>query len=367
MARGVTAGMRCCGTIAAVTATTTTTATPLVSILICSYNYERFVGETIASALAQTWPGTEVIVVDDGSSDGSWGVIESFGDKVRAIRQPNGGQGAAYNTCFAASRGDWVIFLDCDDLLDADCVARCVEQMHDDVHKVAFCMRVIDAQSNATGNVIPYTMHAGDVRDTLRRFGIYGGPPGSGNFYRRSTAAPYFPLDEKVWPMCADTVPFVVAGAAGRVAAISEPLGGYRIHRKANKALGLFGNVLGTLNETMLLDDKRRAEALKMVALLLPLRTDEPLLPPPTLVRTRVISWRVQRAAHPYADDSAGSLLRLVWRSVNAWPGYGMLDRITTLMWSVGMLWLPKAAVAWLVRINVSNEAKRRLRAMSSM
>ena len=68
---------------------------PLVSILICSYNYERFVGQTIASALAQTWPHTEVIVVDDGSSDGSWAVIQSFGTKVRAIRQPNGGQGAA--------------------------------------------------------------------------------------------------------------------------------------------------------------------------------------------------------------------------------------------------------------------------------
>ena len=95
-------------------------------------------------------------------------------------------------------------------------------------------------------------------------------------------------------------------------------------------------------------------------------RADEPLLPPPTLVRTRVISWRMQGAAHPYAGDGAGSLLRLVWRSVHAWPGYGRLDRLATLVWSVGMLCLPKAAVGWLVRMNVSNEAKMRLRAVSS-
>lgn len=306
-----------------------------------------------------------MVVVDDGSSDGSWAVIASFGDKVRAIRQPNGGQGAAYNTCFAAARGDWVIFLDCDDLLDPDCVARCVAEMRDGVHKVAFRMRVVDAQGNPTGNTIPYTLHRGDVRETLRCFGHYGGPPGSGNFYRRSTMAPYFPLDEKVWPMCADTVPFVVAGAVGQVAAVEAPLGCYRIHRKANQALGLFGNVLGTLIDTLVLDDRRRAEAMKMVAPVLPRRTDEPLLPTPTQVRTRVISWRVQRAAHPYSGDSAVSLLRLAWRSVSAWPGYGPLDRLALLVWAAGVLWLPRAVMAWLVRLNASNEAKMRLRAIS--
>ena len=56
---------------------------PLVSILIPCYNAERWVGQAIESALAQTWPNKEVIVVDDGSTDGSRAVIESYGDRIR--------------------------------------------------------------------------------------------------------------------------------------------------------------------------------------------------------------------------------------------------------------------------------------------
>jgi hypothetical protein len=335
---------------------------PVVSILVCSYNYERFVGQTIASALAQTWPNTEVIVVDDGSTDGSWAVIESFGSKITAIRQPNGGQGAAYNACFRASRGDWVIWLDCDDLLDPDCVAQCLPLMTEGTNKVAFSMRVVDAEGQATGHTIPYTMHSGDVRDKLRRFGIYGGPPGSGNFYRRSAIERFFPLDEKVWPMCADTVPFVVAAAYGRVAASQAPLGCYRVHKRENKALGLFGNVLGTLVETLVLDDKRRRDAMALVAADLGHDPSRPLLPTPTQMRTRVISWRVQPDRHPYAGDTRRSLLRQAWTSLAAWPGYGFVDRAVQLAWAAGVLFAPPVLLDRLVRMNASEAIKRGVR-----
>lgn len=338
---------------------------PLVSVLICSYNYERFVGQTIESALAQVWPRTEVVVVDDGSTDNSWSVIESFGDRIKAVRQPNGGQGAAYNACFAGSRGDWVIFLDCDDLLDPDCLARCLDQVGDDVNKVAFSLRVVDDQGRPTGNVVPYTMHEGDVRATLRRFGHYGGPPGSGNLYRRSSIEPFFPLDERVWPMCADTVPYVVSAALGRVAAIREPAGSYRIHRKANIELGLFGNVLGSLVETLVLDDRRRAEAMALVAPTLAHDPSVPLLPTPTQIRTRVISWRIARAEHPYPGDGAASLVRLAWRSVGAWPGFGFFERIALMAWFVAVIVTPRALISGLVRLNASDVAKRRLRRLA--
>jgi glycosyltransferase involved in cell wall biosynthesis len=90
---------------------------PLISILIPCFNAEKFVGEAIESALAQTHPNVEVVVVDDGSTDNSVEVIRSFGDRVIAEFGPNRGACAARNRALALSRGQYVQFLDADDLL----------------------------------------------------------------------------------------------------------------------------------------------------------------------------------------------------------------------------------------------------------
>ena len=89
---------------------------PLVSILINSYNYDRFIAEAIDSALAQTYPHVEVIVVDDGSSDRSPEIIADYGDRITAIYQSNQGQAAAFNRGFEISQGDIICFLDADDI-----------------------------------------------------------------------------------------------------------------------------------------------------------------------------------------------------------------------------------------------------------
>ncbi|MBW4693750.1 MAG: glycosyltransferase [Lyngbya sp. HA4199-MV5] len=89
---------------------------PLVSILINNYNYARYVGDAIDSALGQTYPNIEVIVVDDGSTDQSREVIEGYGDRIIPIFKPNGGQASAMNAGFAASHGDIICLLDADDL-----------------------------------------------------------------------------------------------------------------------------------------------------------------------------------------------------------------------------------------------------------
>jgi cellulose synthase/poly-beta-1,6-N-acetylglucosamine synthase-like glycosyltransferase len=90
---------------------------PQVSILIPCYNAERWVGQAIESALAQTWPNKEVIVVDDGSTDGSRAVIQSFGDKVRYEFGSNRGGNPCRNRLLELASGDWVQFLDADDYL----------------------------------------------------------------------------------------------------------------------------------------------------------------------------------------------------------------------------------------------------------
>jgi glycosyltransferase involved in cell wall biosynthesis len=88
---------------------------PLVSVVIPVYNGARFVAEAIESALAQTYPAIEVIVVDDGSSDGTAQVVQSF--PVRYISQKNSGVSAARNHGIRQSRGKYVLFLDHDDRL----------------------------------------------------------------------------------------------------------------------------------------------------------------------------------------------------------------------------------------------------------
>lgn len=90
---------------------------PLVSILIPCYNAKAYVGEAIESALGQTHPNVEVIVVDDGSTDGSVEILRRFGDKIRFEAGPNRGACATRNRAFDLSSGEFVQFLDADDLL----------------------------------------------------------------------------------------------------------------------------------------------------------------------------------------------------------------------------------------------------------
>ena len=91
---------------------------PLVSILIPAYNSEAWLAETIQSALSQTWKKTEIIVVDDGSSDRTVEVAKQFESRgVQLLIQSNQGASAARNTAFTASKGDYIQWLDADDQL----------------------------------------------------------------------------------------------------------------------------------------------------------------------------------------------------------------------------------------------------------
>ena len=89
--------------------------TRLVSCIIPVYNGERFVGEAIATVLAQSHQPVEVIVVDDGSTDGTSAVVRTFGSSVHYIEQPNAGPPAARNAGIRAAQGEFVGFLDADD------------------------------------------------------------------------------------------------------------------------------------------------------------------------------------------------------------------------------------------------------------
>src|SRR6516225_5306233 len=94
-----------------------------VSIVVPCYNAAPWIGAALESALAQTHPDVEVIVVDDGSSDTSWEIVQGFGARVRAERIAHAGGGRARNRGLELATGRYILFLDADDLIAPDTIA----------------------------------------------------------------------------------------------------------------------------------------------------------------------------------------------------------------------------------------------------
>ena len=97
----------------------------LVSILIPAFNSEKWIGACIESALAQTWPRTEIIIVDDGSQDSTLEIARCYAStNVKVTTQSNRGASAARNHALSLAQGDYIQWLDADDLLAPDTIAR---------------------------------------------------------------------------------------------------------------------------------------------------------------------------------------------------------------------------------------------------
>jgi glycosyltransferase involved in cell wall biosynthesis len=90
--------------------------TPTITAVVAAYNAERWIGETLEAILGQTRPPDEVVVVDDGSTDATAAELARFGDAIRVVTRRNGGCPAAFNTAFAAARGDYVAMCGADDV-----------------------------------------------------------------------------------------------------------------------------------------------------------------------------------------------------------------------------------------------------------
>ena len=202
--------------------------TPAVTLVTPVYNQARFLGATINSVLAQTYPAIEYHVIDDGSTDDTPSVIAGFGDRIRSDRQTNQGQSAALNRGWREGRGRYLAYLSGDDLLAPDAIARMVGALEAD--PALMCAYpdsdLIDARGSvlATGVCAPFD---------LERLIVHGrNPIGPGAVFRADAFERLGGWRTDV-TLGADRHFWARMAALGRIGFVPERLAGYRVHRRA--------------------------------------------------------------------------------------------------------------------------------------
>lgn len=205
----------------------------LVSIIITNYNYARFVGEAIDSALSQKRQEVEVIVVDDGSTDDSRDVISNYGSNVAKVFQENCGQAGAFNAGFRLSRGGTIIFLDADDILEDSAAFSAAKTLENrDVVNVCWQLRKTDEHGAFTGLLYPTgELARGRLREKIIRTGpVSKFPPTSGNAWARDYIDRVMPIRGTSDKHGADAYLSCLAPLYGLVHWLPTPQSRYRCH-----------------------------------------------------------------------------------------------------------------------------------------
>jgi glycosyltransferase involved in cell wall biosynthesis len=208
-----------------------------VVILIDNYNYGRFLRAAIESALDQTWPNCQVLVVDDGSSDNSQKVISSFGNAISSILKSNGGQASAINAGFNSTAGSVWMLLDADDMLYPGTVLEVMAAFaqYPTTARVQFPLQLVDATGEQLPGTIPSNVKAmpnGDVSEmVLDHCDDIAWASMSGNAYADSTLRAIMPIPEDDYPTIgADVYLMNLAGLIGPVKSLEQVGGSYRVH-----------------------------------------------------------------------------------------------------------------------------------------
>ena len=291
-------------------------AGPLASIIVDNYNYDRFLPHCIESALAQTYRQTEVVVVDDASTDGSREVIARYPRVIPVLKAHNGGQASALNAGFLASRGRIVLFVDSDDSLAPNAVERIVSQWRPGVAKVQYRL-MISGSEKGIDDLFPHRdipFDSGDVVPLLLRKGRYYTAVTSGNAFDREVLARILPIPEAEFRISADGYLVTLAPLFGVVLSIDEPLGTYRMHDQNAWATRATADG-DRFREAIALDAARyRALARKSAELGLPPPV-EPGMNDWLHLEKRMCSLCVEPQRHPIPSDSRALL---GWRGLCA-------------------------------------------------
>jgi glycosyltransferase involved in cell wall biosynthesis len=218
-----------------------------VSIVVVNYNHAEFLPAAIDSALAQTHPYCEVIVVDDCSTDGSQEVILRYGDQIRIIlREQNGGQTAALNSAWPLARYPILIFLDSDDVLLPHAAATVASRWAAGMVKTQSPLLTIDKEGREIGHVAPKyqsNLDTAMLRTALLRTGGCPVSPSAGNACSRALLEAIerdggFDIGN-LREMWMDLILECNAPFYGEVVTIYEPLACYRMHDSNDNMLNV--------------------------------------------------------------------------------------------------------------------------------
>ena len=179
---------------------------PLVSILICSFNLEKYIGRTIESALNQTYKNIEVIICDDGSSDNSWDVVQRYAKadaRVKIFRKENGGQASTLNRTFQESSGSVVSVLDADDLFAPFKVRMVIDKFRENPETgfIIHPIMLVDTKGAAIqpAPLIDNFEEGWIAERVIRRGGRFRSMPASTISFRRELGKFIFPIHGRMF------------------------------------------------------------------------------------------------------------------------------------------------------------------------
>lgn len=227
----------------------------LVTVVIPNYNYAHYLRETIDSVLAQTYADIEIIVVDDGSKDDSREVLETYGEQITAIFQQNQGVSAARNNGAAVGSGEFIAFLDADDVWLTEKTGKQVARFAAD--PTLGLVHVGVDEIDADGNSLLHRLEGSDgdaVEDLLMlgRKGVLGG--GSGLMVPRTVFGEIGGFDTRL-STSADYDLFLQIALRYKVGFVPEVLLKYRVHGS-----NMHGNVKLMEHDMMIAFEKAFAD-----------------------------------------------------------------------------------------------------------
>lgn len=215
---------------------------PSFTVLMATYNHSSYLSETLHSISNQTNRDFEVVIVDDGSTDDSWSLLQqwSAGENpdidVLLVRTPNRGQSAALETGFLQSKGVWICLIDSDDIWLDEKLGRLAQTISNDhTHDcgmVVHPLQIMDEAGRLVGATRPLRARLtdGDARNEMRSTGRHVAPATSGIAIRRDVFNQLMPMATRSFKQAADSYLTFGATLITPILAIKEPLAHYRIH-----------------------------------------------------------------------------------------------------------------------------------------